>query len=93
MVASMSSIQERSSACVTLSFSAWCIQLWAAFGSMALSARRTESSLTILSNPSACAATASPRMPAICAYRLLPAKILSIKVPSTSRTPGALGLV
>ena len=39
------------------------------------------------------AATVSPRTPAMWAYRLLPAKMLSINVPSTSRTPGAFGLL
>ena len=65
MVASMSSTQGRSSASRTLCISASRIHGSLASGSIALSARRTESSLTSPFSPNACAATASPRTPAM----------------------------
>jgi hypothetical protein len=63
----MSRIHGRLSASRTLSINALRIQFSLASGLIAFSPRRTESSLTIPFNQSACAATASPRTPAMCA--------------------------
>jgi hypothetical protein len=67
MVASMSSTRGRSRPSRTLLISALRIHGSLAAGSIAASARRTESSLTMPRRPSALAATASPRTPAMCA--------------------------
>jgi hypothetical protein len=67
MVASRSSTHGRFSASRTLRISALRIQFSLAANSMAFNARRAESSLTMPLIPNARAATASPRMPAMCA--------------------------
>jgi hypothetical protein len=67
IVASRSSTHGRSNAWRTLTISAVRIHGSPAAGNMALSARRTESSLTMPFRPKALAATASPRTPAMCA--------------------------
>jgi hypothetical protein len=85
IVASRSSTQGRSKASRTLAISALRIHASLAAGSITASARRTESSLTMPCRPKALAATASPRTPAMCAWRLDPARMPSIIVPSTSR--------
>ena len=61
--------------------------------SILLNARRTESSLTTFFIPSSGALTASARSAVMCAYRQCPASTDSSTVPSTSRLPGAFGLV
>jgi hypothetical protein len=67
IVASRSITHGRVNASRTLSISDCRIHVSLAANSIAFNARRTESSLTTLRIPNACAATASPRIPAMCA--------------------------